>query len=92
MNGELHLRFIMMTDVNCLLIATILKCKPIINVLNLSDCFLSLDGLKNILDVVNKLEHLSHLNLKGNQIGNDHLFHIAKILLNNYSITKYDKF
>lgn len=69
-----------------------LKHMPTLKLLNLSDCLLSFNGLKNILDVVNQLEYLSCLNLKGNQIGNNSTIYISKIILTNTSITEYDKF
>jgi len=69
------------------LIAETLKCEPTITSLNLSDCFLPVDGIKNILDLVNQLT-----NLKGNNIGNNLTIYISKLLLNNFNITEYVKF
>lgn len=91
-NGELNLKSSTLTDNACLLIAKTLKCEPTIKVLNLSDCLLPADGLKNILDVVNQLTNLKRLNLKGNQIGNNLTTCISKILLNSPNITEYVKF
>lgn len=91
-NGELYLRCTTITDANCFLISKTLKHMPTLNHLNLSDCLLSFNGLKIFLDVVNQLENVSHLNLKGNQIGNKSTIYISTILLNNLSITEYDEF
>lgn len=66
-----------------------MKIIPTIKILNLSDCLLSFNSLKSFLDVVNQLENLSVLNLKGNGIGNYQTTYISKILLNNTSITEY---
>lgn len=79
------------TDTNCLLISKTLKHMPTLNHLNLSDCMLSFNGLNIFLDVMNQLENVSHLNLKGNQIGNNSTINISKMLSNNLSITEYDE-
>lgn len=71
------------------MIAETLKLIPTIKILNLSDCLLSVDGLKIFLDVVNELNNLSLLNLKGNQIGKHITHYISKILLYNRSIIEY---
>jgi len=56
--------------------------------LNLSDCLLPPGGLKNFLDLANKLTNLKKLYLKGNKIGNKLTLYISKILLNNTNITE----
>lgn len=77
------------SETSCSLIAETLRLAPIITTLNLSDCLLSADGLKILLDVVNELDNLSLLNLKGNQLGKNITNYISKILFHNYSITEY---
>lgn len=77
------------SETSCTLIAETLKLVPKIKILDLSDCLLSIDSLKIFLDVVNELDKLLLLNLKGNQIGKNITNYISKILLNNHSITEY---
>lgn len=77
------------TDTSSWLIAETLKIVPNIKTLNLSDCSLSFDSLKNFLNVVNRLKQLTHLNLKGNLIENNSILYISKILLDNLSIIEY---
>lgn len=88
-HGELNLKSTTITENSCSLIVKTIKCKPIIKVLNLSDCLLPPAGLKNFLDLVNKVTSLKKLYLKGNQIGNQLTLYISKILLNNTNITEY---
>lgn len=85
MFGELNLSNITITDTSSMLIAKTLKLVPIITILNLSNCLLSYNGLKNFLDVINQLKQLSQLNLKRNQIENNQTLYISKILFNNNS-------
>lgn len=89
MYDELDLRSTGITDTSCSLIAETLKLVPTIKIWNLSDCLLTTKSLKIFLDVMNKLEKLSQLNLKGNHIGNHFTTHISKILLNNSCIAEY---
>lgn len=86
---ELDLRSTEITDTSCSLIVETIKLMPTIRILNLSDCLLTTKSLKIFLDVVNQLENLSQLNLKGNNIGNHFTTYISKILLNNSCITEY---
>jgi len=87
--GELNLKSTTITKHSCSLIAKTLKYASTINILNLSDCLLPVNGLKDILNSVNYLTNLKILNLKGNQIGNTLTTYISKILLNNNNITEY---
>ncbi|XP_025202725.1 leucine-rich repeat-containing protein 45-like, partial [Melanaphis sacchari] len=86
--GEFNLKSTTITEHSCSLIAETLKYEPTINILNLSDCLLPADGLKNFLNLVNYLTNLKILNLKGNQIGNNLTTYISKTLLNNTNITE----
>lgn len=88
-HGELNLGNFTISENSCSMIAETLKLIPIIKTLNLSDCLLSVDCLKIFLDVVNVLNKLSLLNLKGNQVGKHITNYISKILLYNRSIIEY---
>lgn len=92
MFNELNLENITISNIHCSLIAETLKRVPIIKVLNLTDCLLSLKGLISFMDVINQLKDLSLLNLKGNQIENEKTNYISKSLMNNSSIIKYVRF
>lgn len=86
--GELNLSNTTITDTYFSIIAETLKRVPTIKILNLSDCLLSFNGLKNCLDVLDELNHLLQLNLKGNLIGKHLTAYISKIL-NKTNITEY---
>lgn len=88
-NGELDFTCKSLSDTDCSLVAETLKRVRTIRTLNLADCLLPFDCLKYFLDVVNELENLSLLNLKGNQIGNSITLYLSKIILMNHSITEY---
>lgn len=88
--GELNLSKTKITETSFFCITETLRLVHTIKILNLSDCLLSFNGLKNFLDVLNEFENLSQLNLKGNKIENHVTAYISKILFNNTNITEYD--
>lgn len=87
--GELNLSNTTITDTYFSIIAETLKLVPTITILNLSDCLLSFNGLKNCLDILEELNNLLQLNLKGNLIGKHLTTYISKIL-NKTNITEYN--
>jgi len=78
------------TETSFLCITDTLRQARTIRILNLSNCLFSFNGLKKFLDVLNELDNLSQLNLKGNRIENNVTAYISQILLNNTNITEYD--